>query len=140
MLLDCFRGPHRFADVPEAGDASDNLRVDAMRRDVPLVDAPVLEAHDVHHFGRGIAPDGVRLQQHPFEILELRAHGFDEAVDASTFEVVGCQAEHLQVLTVVQDDVAVEVDHENAIVRRFERRLEQRDGFFQRGTIRQISL
>ena len=130
---------HRFADVAEAGEAADDFRVDAVRCGVALVDPPVLETQDIDHFGRWIAPNRARAEEHRLEIDELRTRRFDEAVDAAALHIVGGQAEHLQVLLVVEDDAPVEIDDHDAVVRGFKRGFEQGNRFFERRTIGQRS-
>ena len=137
MLFDRFRCPDRFADVAETGEAADDPRVDTVRRRVALIDPPVLEAQDVEYFGRRIAPNRARLEQHRLEILELRTQRFDEAVDSAALHIVGGHAEHLQVLLVVEDDAPVEIDDHDAVVRGFKRGFEQCNRFFERRTIGQ---
>jgi hypothetical protein len=80
-----------------------------------------------------------RPQQHRFEILELRTQRFDESVDAAALHIVGGNAEHLQVLLVVENDAPVEIDDDDAVVRGFQRGFEQCNRFFERGTIGQGS-
>ena len=110
-----------------------------MRCRIALVDPPVLEAQDVEHFGRRIAPDRARLEQHRLEILELRTQRFDKSVDTAALHIVGGHAEHLQVLLVVEDDAPVEIDDHDAVVRGFKRGFEQCNRFFERRTIGQGS-
>src|SRR5438067_418210 len=63
-------------------------------------------------------------------------HASEQILGLLAIDRVRRQPQHLGEQTVVADDAALEVEHEDAVVRRLERGLEQRNRFFQRRAIR----
>ena len=135
MLLERFRGAHRLADVAKARDDPDHLRTDAVRRDVALEHAAVREADDVQDLPFGVGPEPPRRLEHRLDVFDLRRQRLDDAVEPAALDRFPDQAEHLQILAVVEEHPTVEIDDQDPVVRRFQRFLEERDGFFRRGTV-----
>src|SRR6185436_5391224 len=89
-----------------------------------------LEAEDVELLRRRFAAQLAQRQLRGFLVFELVAEPPEHHAQAAAIEFVRGAAEHLQVAAVVEEDALVEIDDENGVVRRLERRLQQRDGLF----------
>ena len=83
MLFERLGGADRRSDVAEARHPADRARSDAVRRDVALVDAPVLEAQDVAALLDLLAEQLALGQLHQVFVLQARSHPFDDQVESA---------------------------------------------------------
>jgi len=125
-------GPASRRDVAKAPDAADRATLEAERNRVALQHAPVRESQDVEAVGLGFGVPFLNPIHEQLRIDELVADMFDETPAPARVVVGGDQrrrqAPHLFEVTIVRYDVAVEIDHEDAVGGRFEDGLEHRNG------------
>src|SRR5438477_2225611 len=138
VLIERFRGAHRLADVAKARDAADDAPVHLMRRDVALENPAVLEVEDVEMLRSRIAREELLRRAHGMRVVAVvakRVQPVEDEIEAAAREVVGGEAEHFEAAAVAADHVAVQIDHENRVMGRVERRFEEGDSFFERRAI-----
>ena len=134
MLLDRVRRANGVADIAVARDAADDPPFDALRRDESFDDAAVAAAHQAGRLRRRVGPHRVGVEQERRRLVELRADVRGDCRDAAGHDVGG-DAEDFEEPAVVPDQSAIQIEHDDAVVCRIERRLENRDRFFKSGRI-----
>ncbi len=127
MLLEQRLRADGLGDVAVARDASDDVPVDAMRRHEALVDAPVFESERVEDLDRRIGPRIHRVDDQLCGVFDFAGKPLGNDLDVAMFDLVGRQVKHAQELAVVADDTALEVEHEQAVVRGLQRLFEEGD-------------
>ncbi len=127
---------HRFLDalgaaarrhIPEAPDASHRTAVQPQRNRIPLEHAPVLEREDIETVRLRLGIPLLNPIHEQVWIRELVLHVRDQTPAARGIVVggdeLGRQVPHLLEVAVVRNDFPDQIDHQDPVGGRFERRL-----------------
>ena len=135
MFLERLFRPESRTDVAQADHPAGDRGADAMRRDEPLEDAAILEAEQIGRRHGRIAPQLLRSLLERLGILKIVDDAAQQLVGVADLDGFARNAQHLGEQPVAANDAVIQIEHENAVVRRLERGFEQRDGLFERGVI-----